>query len=154
MSPTSTYEAPVTEDKNAKGAALEDFPLKAHDKIRYNDTDRQGHVNNAAFSTFLETGRTEILNSPDAPLNDKGASSMIARLEISYEAEITWPGRVDIGTGVLKVGNSSVTFFQGVFQNGRRCAAAETVIVQTDDETRRPRPLSPGAKAFLEAHKI
>ncbi len=36
---------------------LEEFPLRTSDKVRYGDTDRQGHVNNAVFSTFLETGR-------------------------------------------------------------------------------------------------
>lgn len=36
---------------------LKDFPSVTFDKIRYGDTDRQGHVNNAVFSAFLETGR-------------------------------------------------------------------------------------------------
>lgn len=36
--------------------SLEDFPLRTYDKIRYADTDQQGHVNNAVFATFLETG--------------------------------------------------------------------------------------------------
>lgn len=44
---------------------LSDFPVITFDKIRYSDTDRQGHVNNTALSTFLETGRTEILYSID-----------------------------------------------------------------------------------------
>ncbi|MFZ9635943.1 MAG: hypothetical protein ACO3EK_19200, partial [Alphaproteobacteria bacterium] len=37
----------------------EDYPRHSQDKLRYGDTDRLGHVNNAAFSTFLETGRVE-----------------------------------------------------------------------------------------------
>lgn len=40
---------------------LEGFPFRSSDKLRYGDTDRQGHVNNAVFSTFLETGRVELL---------------------------------------------------------------------------------------------
>ena len=36
---------------------LDQFPLRTRDKLRYADTDRQGHVNNAVFATFLETGR-------------------------------------------------------------------------------------------------
>ena len=39
---------------------LHDFPIQAFDKLRYADTDRQGHVNNANFSTFLETGRVSV----------------------------------------------------------------------------------------------
>jgi hypothetical protein len=37
-----------------KWLTLPDFSLQAFDKLRYADTDRQGHVNNANFSTFLE----------------------------------------------------------------------------------------------------
>ena len=49
----------------------EEFPLKTYDKIRYADTDRQGHVNNAVFSTFLETGRVKILYNPDYPIKNR-----------------------------------------------------------------------------------
>ncbi|WLR54634.1 hypothetical protein LC048_19785 [Mesobacillus subterraneus] len=57
----------------------EDFPLKTYDKIRYADTDRQVHVNNALFSTFLETGRTELLYAKEQ-LHAENASFVIARV--------------------------------------------------------------------------
>lgn len=44
------------------------------DVIRYADTDRQGHVNNAVFSTFLETGRVDILYNPEMPLGARRCS--------------------------------------------------------------------------------
>jgi len=50
---------------------------------------------------------------------------------------------VHIGTRVARVGRSSVTLAQGVFQNESLVALAETGIVQMDDETRRSRPLKP-----------
>jgi acyl-CoA thioester hydrolase len=37
-----------------KHLELKDFPLTSIDKIRYSDTDRQGHVNNAVFASYLE----------------------------------------------------------------------------------------------------
>ena len=43
---------------------LADYPLQTHDKLGDSDTDRQGHVNNAVFSSFLETGRAELLYDP------------------------------------------------------------------------------------------
>lgn len=92
---------------------LEAFPFQTFDKVRYADTDRQGHVNNAAFSTFLETGRVEFLYNPQDPLAAEGASFVIANLSLTFLSEIIWPGRVDIGTGVAKVGNSSLRLFQG-----------------------------------------
>jgi acyl-CoA thioester hydrolase len=32
---------------------LTDYPLRTYEKLRYADTDRQGHVNNAIFATML-----------------------------------------------------------------------------------------------------
>lgn len=122
---------------------LSDYAIRTHDKVRYADTDRQGHVNNAVFSTYLETGRVELLYDPKAPLADDGASFVIARLTVEFKAEIRWPGDVHIGTRVARVGRSSVTLEQGVFQNESLVALAETVIVLMDDETRRSRPLKP-----------
>lgn len=132
-----------------KNLKLQDFPLKTFDKIRYADTDRQGHVNNANFSSFLETGRVEVLYNTDDPILMDGASFVIASLKLEFLNEITWPGEVHIGTGVLKIGNSSLTLFQRLFQEEQGVANAETVIVQVDQMTRRSAPLTDHAKQTL-----
>jgi acyl-CoA thioester hydrolase len=110
--------------------AIADFPVRTYDKIRYADTDRQGHVNNAVFATFLETGRVEVLYNPEFPLHDPDTSFVIASLKLDFMLEITWPGLVEIGTAVTKIGNSSIVLYQMLFQNNRCVAQAETVIVQ------------------------
>jgi hypothetical protein len=50
--------------------SLSEFPQTTFDKLRYNDTDRQGHVNNAVFATLLESGRVEFLYAPEGALHD------------------------------------------------------------------------------------
>lgn len=130
---------------------LTDFPLRTFDKVRYADTDRQGHVNNAVFATFLETGRVEVLYNPEYPILSDGASFVIASLKLDFLKEITWPGRVDTGTGIIKIGNSSIRIFQKLYQNGQCAANAETVIVQVDDQTGRGAPLTDNAKKTLES---
>jgi len=133
---------------------LPDFPLQAFDKLRYADTDRQGHVNNANFSTFLETGRVEFLYHPELPILQDGFSFVIAALHLNFIEEVSWPGQVDIGTGVLKVGNSSITLHQQLFQQDKCVASSETVIVQVDNESRKSAPLGVAAKEKLERWKI
>jgi acyl-CoA thioester hydrolase len=125
-----------------------DFPLKTGDKLRYGDTDRQGHVNNAVFATFLETGRVELLYSEN--LADEGAAFVIARLELDFLSEVNWPGDVEIGTVVLDVGRSSFKLFQKVFQDGNPVAQAVTVIVQMNEATRKSHPLSTHARKRLQ----
>lgn len=121
--------------------ALDAYPLRSHDKLRYGDTDRQGHINNAVFSTLLETGRVELLYDATRPLREPGKEFVLARLAIDLISEITWPGTIDGGTGVLKIGRSSITLEQALFQRDRCVARAESVIVLTDASTRRSTPL-------------
>lgn len=127
----------------------EEFPRQSTDKVRYADTDRQGHVNNALFATFLETGRVEILYDPDHPLAADGAEFVIARLSLDFRGEILWPGSVTVGTGVRRIGNSSLTLSQAIYQEGRCVARAETVIVQLHTVSRKPCPLTEAARVRL-----
>lgn len=134
-----------------KQSTLDAFPLKAFDKLRYGDTDRQGHVNNAVFATFFETGRCELLLDPSTTIIGPGQSLVLARLEIDLVAEVNWPGTVEIGTAVTRIGRSSVGLEQALFQNDILVARATSVIVLTDVTTRRSTPLSAEAVARLKA---
>jgi acyl-CoA thioester hydrolase len=129
---------------------LADFPLHAYDKLRYADTDRQGHVNNANFATFLETGRVAFIYNEEAPLLQDGFSFVIAAMNINFLREAQWPGRVEIGTGVTKIGNSSIGVYQQVFQGEVCVASAETVIVQVNDRTKRAAALTDTARKTLQ----
>jgi acyl-CoA thioester hydrolase len=104
--------------------SLDDFPMQTADKLRYGDTDRQGHVNNAEF--------------------------VIAQLVLDFRNEIHWPGTVQIGTRVASIGRSSIKLDQAIFQNGRCAATAQTVIVQIDTSTRQSSPLTDRTRERLE----
>lgn len=132
--------------------SLEDFPIRSIDKLRYADMDRQGHVNNAVFSTFLETGRTELLYTGEHPLAVPGSAFVLARLLLEFRAEVHWPGEVAIGTRVRDIGRSSIKLEQVIFQNGRGVANADTVIVMVDTATRRARALPDEAVARLRTY--
>lgn len=121
---------------------LAHYPLHARDKLRYGDTDRQGHINNAVFATFFETGRVEVIYHAGAPLTDQGCSFVLARLLINYRAELNWPGDVTIGSRIVSVGRSSIQLAQAIFQGETCVASGETTIVHFDQTTRKSRPLS------------
>lgn len=133
---------------------LKDYTLWTYEKLRYADTDRQGHVNNAIFATMLETGRVELLYNPEDPLYDQDCTFVIASLHLDLQHEITWPGRVEIGTRVATVGRSSMTIEQGLFQNGQCAATARTIIVQTNESTRRSQALKESTVQRLNELKI
>ena len=125
------------------------YRIWTYDKLRYGDTDRQGHVNNAVYSTFFETGRVAFLYDKDLALAAPGCEFVVARLVIDFHAELFFPGNVDIGTRVLRVGRSSFTVGQGVFMADLCAATAEIVAVQMNTETRRAATLSPAMTDWL-----
>ena len=126
------------------------YAIWSFDKLRYNDTDRQGHVNNAVFATFCETGRVMFLYDEKLNLAGAGAIFVAVRLELDFRSELFYPGRIDIGTRVLGIGRSSFRLGQGIF-NGNTCAAtAETVLVLMDEATRKAKALTPQLRAWLE----
>lgn len=137
--------------KNINQLNLSDYPFQTYDKVRYRDTDRQGHVNNAVFAQYLETGRVEILYNSKNALLSPNSSFVIVKVNTDLISEINWPGTVEIGTGITKIGNSSINIVQSLYQNNKLVATSETVIVQMDELTRKSKTLSEEAKNLLSA---
>ena len=120
--------------------------------IRYNDLDPLGHVNNAVYSTFLEAGRTAFLQPMFNQHSDKNLDVVLARVILDYRKELTYPGAVDIGTSVKRIGNTSVVFVNGVFDQdtGACSATGEAYLVFFDLVTRKSTPPPPDIRAALE----
>lgn len=120
--------------------------------IRYNDLDPLGHVNNAVYSTFLEAGRTAFLQPMFKEYGDGNLDIVLARVIIDYKRELTFPGAVDIGTSVRRIGNTSVQFVNGIFVSGTDVCSAtgEAFLVFFDLESRKSTPPPPHIRAALE----
>ena len=132
---------------------LDDFPHRVTDKIRYADLDPQGHVNNAVFSTYVETGRVAMFRDPDLGIGVENATYVLVRQEIDFLHELRWPGDVEIGTALAELGRSSFTVVQTIFCGDDCAAAGRATLVMMDTITRRPRPLAQDAIARLEKWK-
>jgi acyl-CoA thioester hydrolase len=133
---------------------LAQFPIRVSDIIRFADLDRQGHVNNAVFATFLETGRVGTIYDPDIGCQVAGATWVLARIEIDFLQELHWPGNVEIGSAVASIGRSSYTFSQAIFHNGICAATGRSTLVLIDAATRRSRPIPREIIQQLERFKF
>lgn len=118
-----------------------DFPFWTEEKLRIQDTDLNGHVNNASIAALCEAGRAEIISAVAGIPRARPLGSALRRVTIEYLAELHYPGVVRIGSAIAKVGNSSITIAQSLFEEGRCFATAESVIVFMDRATRRPAPM-------------
>jgi len=133
---------------------LEQFPGQTRDLIRYGDLDPQGHVNNTVFATYFETGRVMLLRERRNLLNPSGATSVLARLDIRFLREMHWPGEVTIATATTRIGRSSYTFLQAIFQDGACAAIADATMVMIDAQTRKAKPLPEDVVARLESLRL
>jgi acyl-CoA thioester hydrolase len=129
---------------------FEDFPFRATDSIRLGDLDPQSHVNNAVYATYFETGRVYLIREVFRSDTHSAQNIAVVRLEIDYLRELHWPGPVDIGTRVARVGNTSLTLDQAVFKNGECVASGRSIIVQLDAVTRKPSPIPDDVIARLK----
>lgn len=121
---------------------LEDFPFRVSDNVRFGDLDPNHHVNNAVYATYFETGRVALMKDRSYGLLPPGLGWMMVRLDMHFRAELRWPGQIELGLGVAKLGRTSVTFDQVVFSDGRCVASAQAVTVLIDEKTRKPTPLT------------
>ncbi|AUH34734.1 acyl-CoA thioesterase [Paracoccus tegillarcae] len=129
--------------------SLSDYQQTCREKLRYSDMDRQGHVNNAVYSTLFEAGRVEFMYDGNSPLHDPGCGLVLVKLEIDFVTEMSWPGHVEIGTRLVSLGRSSMRSDQAIFQNGNCMAIARNTVVQMNQSTRKSQPISDDLRARL-----
>ena len=132
---------------------IEDYPHRTTDVVRFGDLDPQGHVNQAIFATYFETGRVTMFRTPDLSIGAPGKTFVMVRQEIDYLKELRWPGTLDIGTAIAAFGRSSFTVTQVVFRDGECAAVGRSTMVCIGLETRRPEALPEEQIARLSRYK-
>ena len=131
---------------------LSDYPLVTSEKLRFADTDRNGHVSNAVFAVCCQNARMELLSDTERLAVPPDARFVLGRLDLEFRREMHWPGTVEVGTRVVRVGRCSVNLAQALFV-GTTCVAvarSRAILIATD--TRRSTPLSPELAGQLWAH--
>ena len=149
LSQIDSSETDVNDKPRKRSPLLADYPHQVRDIIRFADMDAQGHVNNAKFSTYLETGRVVMFRDPDLSIGVAGATFVLARGEIDYLRELRWPGELVVGSALAHFGRTSFVVAQAVFHNGKCAAAGRFTMVMVDKKTRKATPLAPEVIARL-----
>lgn len=110
------------------------YPLRFELRILYSDMDAFRHLNNGATGRYFEEGRADFnmrIFGVDSMINPPGGLQLLfANVVQDFVAQAHYPGSVEIGTGVARIGTSSYLLRQGAFQNGACFALAEAVMVK------------------------
>jgi acyl-CoA thioester hydrolase len=134
-----------------------DYALFESFTTRWRDNDVYAHMNNAVYYEYVDSVvngwliRSGALDVPDGPV-----IGLVVETGCVFHASLGFPGRVEAGLRVGRIGTSSVTYEIGLFAEGADFAAAEAHFthVCVDRETRRPAPLPKGLRDALEGLRV
>lgn len=112
-------------------------------EVRFRDIDAFGHVNNAAFVTYLEQARIRYLIDNLQVETVQHLPLILAAIQVDFRAPILFGQDVEIGTRVDWIGNTSFSMSHRMTAGGddRLAAEANTVLVTYDYAAERPIPV-------------
>ena len=125
-------------------------PFITSQMLRFCDTDKLGHVNNAVYSVMYEAGRAEMLAQIGLLVPEDGHGVVIARLEVDFLREMNWPGTVQIESALHRIGTKSIHARQRLVVDGVVTSRATSVLAVIDTTTRRAVELKPAWRTGLQ----
>lgn len=120
---------------------------------RWADNDAYGHVNNTVYYEWFDTAVNAWLIEAgllDIALGDP--IGLVVETSCSYFSSLSFPGEVEVGIAVERLGSSSVTYRIGVFGAGESepSAQGQFTHVYVGRDSRRPAPLLEHWRAKLQ----
>jgi acyl-CoA thioester hydrolase len=122
-------------------------PFVHTESVRFRDVDSLGHVNNAAYLTYLEQARIAFL----APLGADQTGMILARAEIDFRSQVGFGAEVEIEVRPLRVGAKSFDLGYTLRVGDEVVAEAQTVLVAFDYASRRTVEVPERWRAALSA---
>jgi acyl-CoA thioester hydrolase len=120
---------------------------------RWMDNDVYGHVNNVVYYSWFDTAvNATLIEQGVLDIHTGATIGLVVETQCFYFSPLAFPQTIDAGIRVAKLGTSSVRYEVGLFAQGedKTAARGHFVHVYVDRETRRPVPLPPAFKTFLE----
>lgn len=146
----------MSQKDDAARRLAETYAVRFATRTLYADMDAFRHLNNGAIGRYFEEGRADLnmrLFGVECMIDPPGGLQLLfANVIIDFLLQAHYPGTIEIGTGIARIGNSSYVVAQGAFQNGACFALAEAVMVHAIHG--RPTPLPDAARAIAETLRI
>jgi len=132
-------------------------PFQSRIKIRFNDIDAMGHVNNAVIFTYFEEGRKALFYDAFRESVPGGFNFMVAHLECDYILPVRLEDRLLLNLWVTAVGTKSFGLAYALMDEAdvsRIFAKGSSVQVCYDYRQRRSVPVPQTLKKALLAYHL
>jgi acyl-CoA thioester hydrolase len=135
-------------------AQIDTFPYVIKIPTRWRDNDVYGHVNNVVYYSFFDTAvNTHLIEKGGLDIHHAPIIGVVVETRCEFKKELTFPGEVQAGIRVTKLGRTSVTYEIALFgeDSNEPAATGHFVHVYIDRESRRPVPVPDGIRKALES---
>jgi acyl-CoA thioester hydrolase len=108
---------------------------------RWMDNDIYGHVNNVVYYSYFDTAVNEhLVRAGGLDIREGPTIGLVVETCCRFHRSLSFPGVVDAGLRVVKLGNSSVKYEIGLFaaEESEPAATGYFVHVWVDRVTNRP----------------
>ncbi|HEY6231756.1 MAG TPA: thioesterase family protein [Pyrinomonadaceae bacterium] len=140
-----------------KQVSRDDYPHFYSLPTRWMDNDVYGHVNNALYYGFFDTAINEyLIGAGRLDINSGPVIAFVVESQCQYLRPLAFPGTIEVGLRVGKLGSSSVRYELAIFKQGETVAAAAGYFVHVfvDRVTQRPVPMPASIRSALEQLRI
>lgn len=123
---------------------MEGYPIVFEHEVLFRDLDAMGHVNNVAFTAFMEDARMQYWKALRREAGLKKVNFILAEITCSYQSSAYLGETLLIGIRARKLGNKSFRFEYRMEEklSGRLVAEGSSVQVMYDYERQKSAPLS------------
>lgn len=118
-------------------------------RVRYSDTDAQGHVFNANYFVYFDDAVTDYMLAAVGPGNGgEGWDILLVHSECDYKSSAQLHETVVVNASVEKIGNTSLAFVLAATDEatGREIVRGKEIWVTVDSSTMRPVPVPESLK--------
>ena len=121
---------------------------------RVSETDGVGHINNVFVPIWFEAGRREIFSIFSPQLDFLNWKLALVKVTVEYVDQLYLAQIVEIRTGIKKIGNSSFTIKEEIYQTDRLCAKGEAIYVNYNFKEKKSEPISNEIRDKLQRIKF
>ena len=121
---------------------------------RVSETDGVGHINNVFVPIWFEAGRREIFRIFSPKLDFLNWKLALVKVTVEYVDQLYLAEKVDVRTGIEKIGISSFTIKEEIHQTNRICAKGQAIYVNYNFRDKKSEPISNEIRNRLESIKF
>lgn len=121
-----------------------DFPVLRVISTRWEDEDFYGHINNVVYYSFFDTAvNGHLIEASGVDIRTIDAVGLVAETRCEFLRELRFPGDVQAGLAIERLGSSSIVYRIGLFQgeSDEPAAIGRFVHVYVDSATRAVTPI-------------